>query len=246
MMKAIIIDDERSSQITLTNMLNEFCEGVKVVAVENAVLAGVDAIKKYQPDLVFLDVEMPVHNGFKLFDHFEEPQFHTIFTTAFQKYAIKAFKFSAVDYLLKPIDLEELKIAVNRVSVRKEKDITKRKMGTLLDNLNNVNQRLILPATDGYHFVALKNIIRCESQNNYTFFYLTNGKKILVSKTLKVFSKMLEDHNFFRISRSDLINLSHIEKIGRQKSPSVTLSDKTVLNVSLRRKESFLKLLEKL
>ena len=246
MVKAIIIDDEKSSQITLENMVTEFCEGIKIVASAGSVVAGVEAIIKHEPDLVFLDVEMPVHNGFKLFDHFNEPDFNVIFTTAFQKYAIEAFRFSAVDYLLKPIDLEDLRAAIKKAMDKKEADATKDKLKILQENLNNVCNKLALPTMDGYHFVELKNIIRCESENNYTFFHLIGGKKILVSRTLKVFGKLLEDHSFFRISRSDLVNLNHVERFGRQKSPSLTLSDNTKLTISLRRKEAFLKVIERL
>ena len=244
MIKAIIIDDEQSSQITLQNMVNEFCEEIEIVALANSVSTGIEAIYKYQPELVFLDVEMPVHKGITLFDHFKDPPFHVIFTTAFQKYAIEAFKFSAIHYLLKPIDLEELRIAIQKVQDRKEAAASKEKLKILKESLNNVCNKLALSTIDGYHFVELKDIIRCESQNNYTFFHLTKGQKILVSKTLKVFSKMLEDHNFFRISRSDLVNLNHVVKFGRQKSPSITLSDETKLNISVRRKDDFLKKIE--
>lgn len=245
MIKAVIIDDERSSQLTLSEMVTEFCDGIEIHGIANSVEEGVELIRKFKPDLVFLDVEMPVHNGFKLFDYYEELEFHVVFTTAFQKYAIQAFKFSAVDYLLKPIDLEDLRAAILKVSERKESDRSKEKLRILKENLNNVFRRLTLPTMEGYHFVELKDIIRCESHNNYTFFYLTNGKKILVSRTLKTYSQLLEDHQFFRINRSDLINLNHIDKVGREKSPSVTLSDTTVLNVSIRRKEAFLKEIER-
>ncbi len=244
MIKAIIIDDEKSSQLTLSNMVREFCTDIEIIGIADAVLSGVELINSMQPDLVFLDVEMPVHNGFQLFDHFKKPTFQVIFTTAFQKYAIQAFRFSAIDYLLKPIDLEDLRSAIAKVQERKETDLTKEKLKTLRENLNNVCKRLALPTSDGYFFVELKDIIRCQSENNYTYFHLTSGKKILVSKTLKIFSQILEEHNFFRISRADLVNLNHVERYGRQKSPSVTLSDSTVLNVSLRRKDDFLKVIE--
>ena len=246
MIEAIIIDDEKSSQITLKNMVTEFCDDIKIVATIGSVAEGIKAINKHQPDLVFLDVEMPVHNGFTLFDHFTEPSFNVIFTTAFQKYAIKAFRFSAIDYLLKPINLDDLKTAIKKVSSKKEVDATKEKLQTLKANLNNNCNKLALPTMEGYHFIEIKDIIRCESQNNYTFFHLANGKKILVSRTLKIFSKMLEDHNFFRTSRSDLVNLNHIVTFGRQKNPTLTLTDDTQLTISIRRKEAFLKVIEKI
>ena len=233
MIKAIIIDDEQSSQITLKNMVTQFCNDIEIIATVGSVLEGVKTIHKDAPDLVFLDIEMPVHNGFTLFDHFPEPSFSVIFTTAFQKYAIKAFRFSAIDYLLKPINLEDLRAAIKKVSSKKEMDATKEKLQTLKANLNNIGSKLALPTMEGYHFVEVKNIIRCESQNNYTFFHLLNGKKILVSRTLKIFSKMLEDHNFFRTSRSDLVNLNHIVSYGRQKSPSLTLSAVSYTHLTL-------------
>ncbi len=246
MIEAIIIDDEQSSQITLKNMVTGFCDNIKIVATAGSVAEGIKAIDKYHPDLVFLDVEMPVHNGFTLFDHFTEPPFNVIFTTAFQKYAIKAFRFSAIDYLLKPINLDDLRAAIKKVSSKKEIESTKEKLQTLKANLNNSCSKLALPTMEGYHFVEVKDIIRCQSQNNYTFFHLATGKKILVSRTLKIFSKMLEDHNFFRTSRSDLVNLNHIVTFGRQKSPTLTLSDNTKLRISTRRKEAFLNVIEKL
>lgn len=244
MIRAIIIDDERSSQITLENMVTEFCENVKIIATASAVLEGVEVINKEKPDLVFLDIEMPVHNGFSLFDHFPAPSFNVIFTTAFQKYAIKAFRFSAIDYLLKPINLEDLQTAIEKVSSKKEMASTKEKLQTLKANLNNNCNKLALPTQEGYHFVEVKDVIRCQSQNNYTFFHLSDGKKILVSRTLKIFAKMLEDHNFFRISRSDLVNLNHIVTFNRQKNPTLTLSDDSTLPISIRRREAFLKVIE--
>ncbi len=246
MIRALIIDDERSNQITLENMIRNFCEGIEIVATLNSVEEGVKAINIHQPDLIFLDVEMPVHNGFELFDYFESPNFNVIFTTAFQEYAIKAFKFSAIDYLLKPIDLDDLKLAIKKAMDKREAEATQGKLKILRENLNNVCNKFALSTIDGYQFVELKNIIRCESESNYTFFYLVGGKKVLVSKTLKVFSKLLEDQNFFRISRSDLVNLNHVERYGRQKSPSITLSDNTTLTISLRRKEAFLNKIERL
>ncbi len=246
MIQAIIIDDEKSSRVTLFNMVSEFCEGVEIVAVVPSVATGVTAINKHQPDLVFLDVEMPIHNGFTLFDHFPAPTFNVIFTTAFEKYAIQAFKFSAIDYLLKPIDLEDLRFALKKVIEKKEVASTKDKLKILKENLNNVCNKLALPTMEGYHFIELKDIIRCESQNNYTFFHLKNGKKILVSKTLKIYSTLLKEYNFFRINRSDLINLNHIVQYGRQKSPSITLTDDTILTISQRRKEAFLKVIGRL
>ncbi|MEM9819498.1 MAG: LytTR family DNA-binding domain-containing protein [Bacteroidota bacterium] len=240
-LKAIIIEDEESSRITLRNMIVNFCQGIDIVAEAASVSAGVKAIQKHRPDLVFLDIEMPEQNGFKLFDYFEQPNFHVIFTTAYDQYAVKAFRLSASDYLLKPIDLEDLRAAVVRVKNQTELSQSLQKLSVLRENLNNFYSKLALPTSQGYSFVELSQIIYCEAQGNYTQFYLRGNEKILVSKTLKIYDDLLQASNFFRISRSHLVNLNHVEKFGRQKSPTLTLSNGQTLNLSEGRRNDFLK-----
>ncbi len=244
--KAIIVEDEDNSRITLFNMLTNFCEGVTIVAEVDSVKSAVAAIREHQPDLVFLDIEMPEQNGFKLFDYFDTPNFDIIFTTAYDQYAVRAFRFSAMDYLLKPINLEELREAIKKVIEKRQFEKSSDRINLLRENLNNFINKLALPTNDGYIFIELKEIVHCEAQGNYTVFYLVNEEKVVISKTLKVYADLLEDFNFFRINRSNLINLNHVRKYGRQKSPTVTLRSGISLVLSETRKKEFLERIERL
>ncbi|MEM1319528.1 MAG: LytTR family DNA-binding domain-containing protein [Bacteroidota bacterium] len=245
-LKAIIVEDEDNSRITLFNMITNFCEGVKVVEQVDSVKTAVTAIREYQPDLVFLDIEMPEQNGFKLFDYFESPDFDIIFTTAYNQYAVRAFRFAAIDYLLKPINLEELRESIKKVAEKRQYEKSSRRINLLRENLNNFINKLALPTNDGYIFIELKEIIHCEAQGNYTVFHLISSDKVVISKTLKVYSELLEEFNFFRINRSNLINLNHVRKYGRQKSPMITLSSGVSLVLSETRKKEFLERIERL
>ncbi len=243
-LKSILIEDEVSSLNTLQNLIENYCDGVEVVATARNIEDAVIVINKHNPDLLFLDIEMPKHNGFKIFDFFPNPSFNVIFTTAYANFALKAIKMSAVDYLLKPINLMELKEAIAKVQLINKHKHNQERFLSLQQNLKNNYQKLVLPTNSGYSFVELPDLVRCEAQRNYTMFYLTSGEKILVCKTLKLYSDMLEDFNFFRISRSHLVNLNHIKKFGRQKSPTITLSDGLVLSVSLYKKNEFIQKIE--
>ncbi|MEO1513993.1 MAG: LytTR family DNA-binding domain-containing protein [Bacteroidota bacterium] len=238
--RALIVEDEAESRETLYNMLERYCEGVEVVGQSESVSSAVEAIRHHQPDIVFLDIEMPQETGFKLFDYFPQPDFDIIFTTAYDQYAVRAFKFSAVDYLLKPIDLQELRKAVGKASTKRKWRQGFLHYQLLRKNLNNDFKKIVLPTAEGVLFIELSDIIRCEAQGNYTAFYLVDGQKIIVSKTLKIYAELLSGLNFFRINRSDLINLSKVRKYGRQKAPTVTLIDGTTLIMSENRRKDFL------
>ena len=243
-MKAIIVEDEQMSQQTLTNMVNQFCEDVEIVAIVDTVQLAVKEINKHKPDFIFLDIELPNQDGFQLFKYFEDPQFDVIFTTAYNEYALNAFKLSAIDYLLKPINLEELIHAISLVRKNINKKGALNKLKFLKENLGSNMKKIALPCSIGYTFVKIEDIIRCEASGSYTTFYLNNQKKIVVSKTLKVFSDFLIDFNFFKINRSNLINLDYLQSYERTKSPRVVLIDGTSLSLSLSRKEDFIKLLD--
>ncbi|MEM9918120.1 MAG: LytTR family DNA-binding domain-containing protein [Bacteroidota bacterium] len=238
--RALIVEDEIESRETLFNMLTHYCEGVEVVGQAGSISEAVEAIHESKPNVVFLDIEMPQETGFRLFDYFTEPDFDVVFTTAYDQYAVKAFKFSAVDYLLKPIDLEELRAALVKV-----KDKLKLKQHyvhfqVLRKNLNSDLKKIALPTAEGILFIELSEIIRCEAQGNYTAFYLMDEQKVIVSKTLKIYAELLNEFDFFRINRSDLINLKKVRKYGRQKAPTITLIDGTSLIMSENRRKDFL------
>ncbi len=243
-LKAVIIDDEKHGQETLSRMLTDYCEDVEVLAVADSISSGITVINKYQPNLVFLDIVMPMESGLTLFKYFEKPKFDVIFTTAFDKYAVKAFRLSAIDFLLKPIDLEELREAIRRAIVKKSSEEAQEKLNVLQDNFNNTFNKLTLPTKDGYVIVELKDIIRCEAQGNYSLFHLKNGDKIITSKTLKLYDDLLKEFNFFRTNRSNIVNLNHIKKYGKNRNTFVTMSDGTTLSLSEGRRRQFIKIIE--
>ena len=184
MISALIVDDEENSRLTLNNMLMDYCKGVQVIGLAASVKEALILANRHKPQVVFLDIEMPVENGFKLLEYYDDVPFEVIFTTAYDQYAVKAFRFSAVDYLLKPIDLEELRSAVERVNKPNEKG-KKENFNALKYNINNKLKKIALPTIDGYSFMDIDNIIYCIANNNYTMIYDLRGNKILVSKTLR-------------------------------------------------------------
>ena len=243
MLRSIIIDDEENGRETLLYSLKEVCPDVEVVGQADSAMTGMTLIKRHNPDLVFLDIEMPAGSGFDLLENIDNINFEIIFTTAYDQYAIKAFKFSAVDYLLKPIDLTDLKEAVRMVEEKKAIIDTTKRYELLKDNLDNKESafhRLALPTSDGLDFFEVKDIIRCEANGNYTMFYLNDGGKILVGKTLKEYAELLEEHNFFRTHKTHLINLDYVKKYVKGIGGYVILHDGTNVEVAKRRKEAFL------
>ncbi len=248
MIKAIIIDDEPKVSKRLADIIERYLGDVTIINQATSVKAGVELIKNTKPDLVFLDIEMPEENGFELFSYFADPGFEVIFTTAYNQYAIKAFRYAAIDYLLKPVDIEELKDAVNRV-IKKRSQGNNTPIEVLLENLersDKVFNKLALPSTDGYIVVKVDEIIRLEADGAYSVVYLEQGKKVMVSKHLKEYEKILKDAHFFRLHQSHLVNLNHITKYSRKSNSKVTLSDGSQLEVAHRKREEFRHLLEQL
>ena len=205
-----------------------------------SVKEAVEVIRDVNPELVFLDIEMPVHNGFALFDFIEDSTFDVIFTTAFDQYAVKAFEYSAVDYLLKPIKIKKLLSAVGKVQEKAERRTRRERLETLRDNIGKDFKKVVLPTQEGYQFLEVEDIVRCEADSNYTAFFLVNGDRVFVSKTLKHVEELLGDHDFFRIHQSHLINLRHLKKYIKGKSGQVEMADDSVLDVSVRRKAALL------
>lgn len=242
MIQSIIVDDELKSRESLKILVEDFCEGVSVRALCQNISEAVTAIDQFKPDLVFLDIHLQRETGFDLLKKYSDFKFDVIFTTAYSEYAIKAFKFSAVDYLLKPIDIEELRKALEKVEKRKEGNITDR-IQELMRNLRTAsgeNYRLALPTAEGLVFVGVNDILYCEASSNYTEITMVDNKKLLVSRTLKEYDEMLSDQNFFRIHHSYLINLNRIKKYVRGDGGYVIMTNDMALDVSKRKKEGFL------
>lgn len=242
MINAIIVDDELKSRESLKILLEEFCDNVAVKALCQDVAEAVQAIQQYKPDVVFLDIQLQRETGFDLLTQLGDFDFEVIFTTAYAEYAIKAFKFAAIDYLLKPIDIEELKRALSKVEKRMNDSISLR-LQQLMQNLKNTsseNYKLALPTTDGLVFVKMQDILYCEASSNYTEITVMDGKKYIVSRTLKEYEDMLGEHNFYRIHNSYLINLNAIKKYVRGEGGYVIMANDKSLDVSKRKKEGFL------
>jgi len=245
MFKAVIIDDESKARNALKNLIEKHCGNIKVIAEAGCVKEGIEVIEEFSPDIVFLDVQMPDGTGFDLLEQIGEIDFKIIFASAFDRFAIQAFKFSAIDYLLKPVEPEMLLEACSRLKDDDRISEINRKLEVLLNNRNNF-EKIALPTLDGINFVNIKDIIRCESDNNYTNIYLNDGKKHIVSKTLKDFDEMLTPFNFFRIHKSHLINLNYLQKYNKGEGGYVIMEDGSELEVSRRRKEDFINALQSL
>ena len=235
--KSIIVDDEKNSRENLHYLLQKYCPQVDVIAEANSVNMGVELIGKLNPQLVFLDIEMPNGGGFHLLEKIPNISFNIIFVTAYDQYAIRAFKFSALDYLLKPINTIELQHAIDRASYRiLERSGTD--VSVLMDNLGSLQQKkLVLPGAKEHTVVTLNEIIRCESDNYYTWVYLTNGKRELISKTLKEYDELLTDSGFYRVHQSHLVNAKHIRSVRKGQTPELQMSDEAIIPIAQRRKD---------
>ena len=243
MIRSIIVDDEPKSRESLKILLTDFCGNVEVLATCQNVAEGIEAIGQFKPDVVFLDIQMQRETGFDLLSKIKPVNFEVVFTTAHSEFAIKAFKFSAIDYLLKPVDIEELKKALEKVEKKINGSISDR-LEQLIQNLrpagNVQNFKLALPTSDGLVFVKVDDILYCEASSNYTNIYTSDGKKHVISRTLKEYEDLLADHNFFRIHNSHLINLGSIKKYVRGEGGYVIMNNDVTLDVSKRKKEAFL------
>jgi two-component system LytT family response regulator len=235
---AILIDDEKSGRENLSGLLREHCPQVRLMGEAISVESAIPLIEKLQPQLVFLDIEMPGANGFKLLEHFRDFSFEVIFVTAYDNYAIKAIRFSAADYILKPINLNELKDAVEKVAARIASKTENKQLKQLFYNVKHPqNPKIGLPTNDRIEFVEVKNIIRCQGESNYTHLFFANRKPLLVAKTLIEFEELLQEHGFIRVHKTHLVNLSHVTAYIRNDGGRIVLSNGDEVAVSRRRKE---------
>jgi two-component system, LytTR family, response regulator len=246
MITAIIIDDEQHCIDRLTELVeNNFSGEIKLLGKFDAVESGVAAIKKFRPELVFLDVQIEKdRTGFDLLRQLEKIDFDVIFTTAYEKYAVQAFKFSAIDYLLKPVDKDDLEQAINKLKEKHSQHESSGKFDVLFHNLKSLqgsSKRICVPVINGLVVVQVSDIIRCQSDVNYTTIFMKDKQKMIVAKTLKDFEDLLSEYNFFRVHNSHLINLNYIKSYNKGKGGYVTMTDDSSIEVSTRRKDEFLK-----
>jgi len=243
MIKAILVDDEMHCLDTLSILIKDYCPEVEIAEQCSSAKNALAAIEKNQPALVFLDIEMPVMNGFELLEQFKEIKFSVIFTTSYDQYALKAIRFSAIDYLLKPIDREELRNAVQKVKDRFQVPIPQQ-LEILMEKLrqpSNAINKIALPTMEGLQMIPIDSIVSCESDDNYTHFKLKNGKKLLVTRSLKEIEESLEQHSFVRVHRSYLVNLNEIEKYIKGEGGYLVMSDGTTIDVARNKKETLLR-----
>lgn len=248
MPSAIIIDDEKDSIQTLFLLLGLYCPDIEVVARCESAKEGLKVIQEYTPDLVFLDIEMPQMNGFTMLEVLGEYHFDVIFITAYNQYAIKAIKFSAFDYLLKPIEAEDLMKTLQKWKNRKPKQDTSMQLQHLLQTLKSPIgevQKLVIPTLDGFQFTKIADIIRLETAGNFTVFHLSDKSQLVSTQILKEWEDTLQNHAFFRIHNSHIVNIQYVKKYIKGENGQVMMEDGQCLDISRRRKDEFLELMKR-
>ena len=242
MLRAIIVDDEPYCCEALATLLEDSPD-IEVISVCHSAAEAFAAIKNYSPDLVFLDVEMPKMNGFEMLEQLPAVNFEIIFTTSYDQYALKAIRFSAIDYLLKPVDSEELQKAIQKVSQRSQKPIAQQ-LEILMQKFHQPStpiNKIAMPTMEGLQMIPVNSIMSCESDSNYTILKLKDNKKIIVSRTLKEIEELLEEHSFARVHRCYLANLNEVEKYVKGEGGYLVMSDSTTIDVARNKKEVLLK-----
>jgi two-component system LytT family response regulator len=245
--KTMIIDDEPDAVNFIHSIIREYCPSLEVIGTANNAMEGISSIREKSPDLVLLDVEMPHGSGFDLLAQFPEKTFDVIFITAFNHYAIRAIKFSAVDYILKPININEFIQAIEKVAdKRTHSQEPNRNIETLLENLASpMPARLAIPTSEGMEYINTREIIRIEAERSYCWFYLIGKRKMLVSRNLKEYQDLLNDRSFFRSHNSHLVNLEFVKKYIKADGGSIVMEDGSQVPISRTRKDLFLTHMER-
>lgn len=248
MIRTLIIDDEQHNIENLQGLLREYCPAVQVVATAMAVDEAVQSVRAFNPDLLLLDIHMPGKNGFEVLKELPDQTFEVIFVTAFDQYAIQAIKFSAIDYLLKPVDIDELKTAIAKVEA-KIGNRPNPQVANLLEMLRNQGMReehrLALSSMKETRFVRPADIIRCESSNAYTSFFLATGELIVVSRPIFEYSELLADYGFIRCHQSHLVNRAYVKSLLKEDGGYLLLEDDSRIPISRNKKESVMHSLTK-
>ncbi len=244
LIQAVLIDDEDNSLEALSILLARYCPDVEIIGTGQSVEEAVETIDTLQPELVFLDIALPDGQGFEVLEQVSHKAFEVIFTTAYDQYALTAFEFSALDYLLKPINAEKLQQSVKRFQeIKGDRDISGR-VSVLKEGLNNINERIILTSMDGFEVYKIADIIRCEANGSYTTFFIKGGIKVVTSKTLNNFEKLLSDQPFARVHSKHLVNLDFIKRYISGRGGYVVFEDGSQVDVSERKKKEFIRLMK--
>ena len=244
LIQAVLIDDEDNSLEALSILLEKYCPDVEIIGTGQSVEEAVETIDNLQPELVFLDIALPDGQGFEVLEQVSHKNFEVVFTTAYDQYALTAFEFSALDYILKPINAEKLQQSVKRYQeIKGDRDISGR-VSVLKESLNNVNERIILTSMDGFEVYKIADIIRCEANGSYTTFFIKGGIKVVTSKTLNNFEKLLSDQPFARVHSKHLVNLEFIKRYISGRGGYVVFEDGSQVDVSERKKKEFIRLMK--
>lgn len=248
-MKVIIVDDEEQVRESLTQLLDIYCSDVDIVGSYSTLHEGLISIKQKKPDVVLLDIEIGKENGFDIFKHFAHPDFKVVFITAYQNYAVQAFRFSAMDYLLKPVDPDLLVAALNKAVDKIEQEKLSLKIEGFLGNLSGnkkANKKVVLKTTDNIHVVNLGDILYCEADRSYTSFFLNDKSRIVVSTTLGEYEELFEAYDFIRVHQSFLVNLDYVKRFEKSDGGKLILKNEAHVPVSNRKKETLLQRLAQL
>lgn len=251
MIKAILIDDDKNLREGMKGLLSRFAPTIKIIGEADSVASGIEVMNRLEPQVVFLDIQLNDGTGFDILEKLAEQnktiKSNVVFITAHEQYAIKAFRFSALDFLLKPVDPEELQKVIVKIETVLENKNDYSHIDLLLENIRkNVDnfKRIALSTSDGIHLFDISDIIRCESTDNYTKFYIRNNKPVLISKTLKEYEELLKEHNFERIHQSHLINLNYLKSYIKKDGGYVVLKDESRLPISQRKRERLQEILK--
>lgn len=246
-MKALIVDDVRNVAESLKQLVVEFCEDVEVIGIADDAISAKKMIQEYQPDLVFLDIQMPGKSGLDMLSEMDSVDFSVIFVTAFDQYAVKAVRFGAIDYLLKPVDIQELKEAVDRAKIKsKQKNLEIQNMVSNFQQSGDLSNTIIINSDKGYKLVPISEIIRIESDGNYSTIFTDEGKRYVSSKNLKSFEQFLEDYQFTRVHKSHLINNNKIKDLNTKDQLEVILVNGDIIPLATRKKQVLINLFNRM
>lgn len=247
MYRTILIDDEKKAQNSLKKILTEYCPQIEIIDTAQNVSQGVEVINKLKPDIVFLDIEITDGTGFDVLKQINYTNFSLIFCTAHNDFAIKAFRYNAIDYILKPLDFEDVIVATQKAIENlklKEKDIALKHLLSFYQNEDKKNEKLILKTASDIYVVEIKDIYHCESEGSYTTFYTQSKRKITVSKNLKEYETILKPHNFIRTHQSHLVNLNYIDRLHKASGGYLVMKNGSEVPISTRKREALIKAME--